>query len=522
MSGVIEAIEVVDVRDIEPMPVRIRKMDDAERRLLVLSIKELGYVEPIQVCRYTIETDIVKRPPPFYLIVNGQHRFDVLVKDMGVDKVSVVVLGENWDKVKYWSEAVRLNNIRGEFDVEKLAERIRELRSKIPDWNVIREKLAFTPRDKIFKDALKLLSGINPKVANELREKAKSGSVSIEDISKILGSGLSSGSLENKLIFVSGGDGVVLNIDGGLVKRFKKVVSELGDDFTDYFHGFVEYLESESKWLSGIKVIGVYAGGKANLAQKHLELIPPHNCYVEVFGGMATLLFNKKPSKVEVYNDIWGEVVNFFRVLRDEEKWKILQEKLFLTPYSREEFEFCRDSPDDGIDDIERARRFYVKMMQSFGGKMGTFGCGSSANKPRQFFNKVGRFGFFHERLTNVLIENLDFEELIRKYDAPDTFFYCDPPYMENKAGVDFLRMELEDHKRLVDVLLSIRGKALLCGYDNDVYRVLEDNGWRKLEIVMPTSLTYSKQTGGVRKLRSEYVWLNYEVDGVGRDKRSS
>ena len=72
MSGVIETIEVVDVRDIEPMPVRIRKMDDAERQLLVLSIKELGYVEPIQVCRYTIETDIVKRAPPFYLIVNFQ------------------------------------------------------------------------------------------------------------------------------------------------------------------------------------------------------------------------------------------------------------------------------------------------------------------------------------------------------------------------------------------------------------------------------------------------------------------
>jgi len=521
MSGVIETIEIVDVKDIEPMPVRIRKMDDAERRLLGLSIKELGYVEPIQVCRYTVETDIVKRSPPFYLIVNGQHRFDVLVRDIGVDKVSVVVLGENWDKVKYWSEAVRLNNIRGEFDVEKLAERIRELRSKIPDWNIIRERLAFTPRDKIFKDALKLLSGINPKAASELREKAKSGGVSIEDISAILGSGLSSGNLENKLIFVSGGDGVVLNIDGGLVKRFKKVVSELGNDFSDYFYGFVEYLESECRWLSGVKALGVYAGGKAHLVQKHLELIPPHKCYVEVFGGMATLLFNKKPSKVEVYNDIWGEVVNFFRVLRDDEKWKILQEKLLLTPYSREEFEFCRDSPSEGIDDIERARRFYVKMRQSFGGKMGTFGCGPRRN-PKSFFNMIERFWFFHKRLANVYIESLDFEEVIRKYDTPDTFFYCDPPYIGNKTGVSFLDMSLEDHKRLVDVLLSIQGKVLLCGYDNDVYKVLEDNGWRKLEIIIPTSLTNSKQTAGIRMLRSEYVWFNYEVDGVGGDKRSS
>jgi DNA adenine methylase len=305
------------------------------------------------------------------------------------------------------------------------------------------------------------------------------------------------------------------------VKRFKKVVSELGGDFTEYFHGFVEYLESECRWLSSIKTISAYAGGKVYLAQKHLELIPPHKCYVEVFGGMATLLFNKKPSEVEVYNDIWGEVVNFFRVLRDEGKWKILQEKLLLTPYSREEFEFCRDSPDDGIDDIEKARRFYVKIRQSFGGKAETFGCGPLGHHPRAFFNNVERFGFFHKRLANVYIESLDFEEVIKRYDSPDTFFYCDPPYMENKAGVDFLDMSLEDHKRLVDVLLSIRGKALLCGYDNDVYKVLEDNGWRKLEIVIPTFLTNSKQTGGVRNLRSEYVWLNYGVDGVGGDKRS-
>jgi DNA adenine methylase len=330
---------------------------------------------------------------------------------------------------------------------------------------------------------------------------------------------LSSGSLENKLIFVSGGDGVVLNIDGGLVKRLKKVVSELGGDFTEYFHGFVEYLEAECRWLSGIKVVGRYAGGKAHLAQKHLELIPPHKCYVEVFGGMATLLFNKKPAKVEVYNDIWGEVVNFFRVLRDDEKWKILQEKLLLTPYSREEFEFCKFSSSGDIDDVERARRFYVKIRQSFGGKMGSFGYGPLRNHSKDWFRTVERFGFFHKRLANVYIERLDFEELIRKYDTSDTFFYCDPPYMENKAGVGYLSMGLEDHRRLVDVLLSIRGKALLCGYDNDVYRVLENNGWRKLEIVIPTNFTNPKQTGGVRKLRSEYVWLNYEVDGVGGDK---
>ena len=85
-----------------------------------------------------------------------------------------------------------------------------------------------------------------------------------------------------------------------------------------------------------VRAVFRFPGGKFFLVKKLLPLIPPHEVYVEVFGGAANLLFNKPPSKVEVYNDINSELVNFFRVLRDDVKWKILQEKLLLTPYSRE------------------------------------------------------------------------------------------------------------------------------------------------------------------------------------------
>jgi DNA adenine methylase len=122
-----------------------------------------------------------------------------------------------------------------------------------------------------------------------------------------------------------------------------------------------------------------FPGGKFYLIKKLLPLIPPHEVYVEVFGGAAALLFNKPPSKVEVYNDINSELVNFFHVLRDDVRWKILQEKLLLTPYSREEFELaCRE--ESGVDDVERARRFYVRIQQSFSGKGETFGYGLLKN----------------------------------------------------------------------------------------------------------------------------------------------
>jgi hypothetical protein len=202
MSGIIETIEVVDVKDIEPMPVRIRKMKPEEKALLYRSILELGYVEPIQVCKYTAPTDLVDRAPPFYLIVNGQHRFDVLAGELKVDKVTVVILGENWSREKYWSEAIRLNNIHGDYDIIRLAEKIKEVQAQIPDWGMLRERLGFTPTDAIFEKVLRIVHGMNKENAKKLKEKIEKGEVSIEDLTKILRETLS-GLSSRKLIVLS-------------------------------------------------------------------------------------------------------------------------------------------------------------------------------------------------------------------------------------------------------------------------------------------------------------------------------
>jgi len=259
-----------------------------------------------------------------------------------------------------------------------------------------------------------------------------------------------------------------------------------------------------------VRAVFRFPGGKFFLIKKLLPLIPPHEVYVEVFGGAANLLFNKPPSKVEVYNDINSELVNFFRVLRDDVKWKILQEKLLLTPYSREEFELaCRE--ESGLDDIERARRFYVRIQQSFSGKGETFGYGLSTSKASTYFHKLYGFAEFHARIKNMIIENDDFEKIIKRYDSLVTFFFLDPPYLGNLVKGEFLNMSEDDHRRLVEVLLQIEGKALLCGYRNEIYEKLEKAGWFVKRFRLPTFMPRPDQTSGKRRYRFEYVWMNYK-----------
>jgi DNA adenine methylase len=245
-----------------------------------------------------------------------------------------------------------------------------------------------------------------------------------------------------------------------------------------------------------------------------LSLIPPHEVYVEVFGGAANLLFAKEPSKVEVYNDINSELVNFFRVLRDDEKWQKLQEQLLLTPYSREEFNLALQ-PAEGLDDIERARRFFVRIQMSFGGKGETFGYSRSPlNKnPLYYFNKIANFELFHQRIRMVIIENSDFEDVFKRYDTPNTFFFCDPPYIEHKVKSRTLNlvMPLEDHMRLIRTVLQAKGKVLLLGCPHPVYEELELRGWQVRRIRVTVHMPKPDQTGGKRLYRDRYVWMNYE-----------
>jgi len=228
-------------------------------------------------------------------------------------------------------------------------------------------------------------------------------------------------------------------------------------------------------------------GGKGRMIGKLLKLIPKHHIFVEVFGGGAQLLFAKPPSPVEVYNDIDSALTNFFRVLRDPEKFQRFHRLVSLTPYSREEYYFCRDTWEQCEDDVERAYRWFVVAKMSFSGRFGAgwcFNLNASSRGMSKFcsgwLSTIEMLPQIHARIMRVQIERKDFRELIPLYDTPETLFYIDPPYISEtrKAGGYKHEMSMDDHKELVDILLKVKGMVMLSGYRHPVYEPLEQSGW--------------------------------------------
>ncbi len=256
---------------------------------------------------------------------------------------------------------------------------------------------------------------------------------------------------------------------------------------------------------------------------KHLLPLPEHHTYVEVFGGAATLLFAMEPSPVEVYNDIDGGLVNFFRVLQDKygfaDDGDLLHDLLMMTPHSREEYLFCRKHwNDEGIDEVEKARRFFVVMHQSFSGgttagwrfcKTDTSSGMSAATN--RWLSAIDRLPEAIQRLRRVQIDGEDFTKIINRYDKPETLFYLDPPYIHServdKKSYDN-EMDNLAHQALVDALLPIEGMAILSGYEHEIYQPLADAGWRKRRISRANMAARVKK-GGNRAKVEECVWFS-------------
>ena len=225
------------------------------------------------------------------------------------------------------------------------------------------------------------------------------------------------------------------------------------------------------------------------MVAKLLPLFPSHYTYVEPFGGGASLLFAKAPSPVEVYNDLDGGLVNFFRVLRDPRKFKQFYRLAQLTPYAREEYNSCRETWQDCADDAERAYRWFVVARMSFSGLFGVSWSSAVTTSRRGmastcslWLSCIEGLPQVAERLLRVQIEQADFRVILDRYDTPETLFYCDPPYVhDTRKGKRYAHeMTLDDHADLVTLLLGIQGKAILSGYAHPVYQPLEKAGWQR------------------------------------------
>jgi DNA adenine methylase len=283
-----------------------------------------------------------------------------------------------------------------------------------------------------------------------------------------------------------------------------------------FFKAVLEEVGIPSSRKNKKKIAFGWYGGKYSHLSWLLPLLPQANHYCEPFGGSAAVLINRDPSPVETYNDIDGEVVNFFRVLRDQRDELI--EAIGLTPFSREEFVIAIQEPVDGLSNLERARRFYVRARQARTGLAQTASPGRWAacrnTSRRGMGGAVSRWlGSSQDlveiaaRLIRVQIDHRPAVDVIRAYDSPDTLFYCDPPYPhESRGDSKAYRFEMNDNEHicLARLLHEVEGRVAISGYRCDLMNDLYGD-WRRIDA--DPSLCHS-----VKGERQESLWINYEL----------
>jgi DNA adenine methylase len=255
-----------------------------------------------------------------------------------------------------------------------------------------------------------------------------------------------------------------------------------------------------------------YYGGKQQLAEKILDLIPPHKVYVEPFIGGAAVFFAKTASEVEIINDINSEVVNFYEVLQRD--FPALQSEISISLHSRKLHRnawVIYENP-DMFSRVKRAWAFWTLANMSFGSMLnGGFGydtCGTTSGKitaKRDAFTEQLAI-----RLQNVQIECCDALKIIRSRDTPDIFFYCDPPYPDTDQG-HYDGFSSDDFRALLEALSKIEGKFLLSSFRHDHLREFKEKcGWSQFEIKMMKSIT--AQTGHTGT-KIEVLTANYHID---------
>lgn len=257
-------------------------------------------------------------------------------------------------------------------------------------------------------------------------------------------------------------------------------------------------------------------GGKFSHLDWLLPLLPKCHHYCEPFAGSASVLINREPSPVETYNDLDGEVVNFFRVCRDS--GEELTKAIALSPFSREEFAIaCTLDPE--VPALERARRFYVRARQVRIGlaQNATLGrWGNCKNTSRagmsgiisRFLGGVEQMPDIAMRLLRVQIENRPAIDVINLYDDKKTLFYCDPPYVHGTRGDSnayAFEMTDEQHKELAATLNAVKGKVAISNYGCELMdRLYSAPKWRKFQ-------TEEKTNHATKGQRVEVLWTNYD-----------
>ncbi len=251
------------------------------------------------------------------------------------------------------------------------------------------------------------------------------------------------------------------------------------------------------------------------LAPWIISHFPEHRVYVEPFAGAASVLLRKQRAYAEVYNDLSGDVVNIFKVLRDPRSAMELERLIRLTPFARSEFEACTFlNIEAETDPVERARMAVFRACAGFGGvaTLGHATTGFRVSSTRSGTTPAHDWGSypglikgFTERLRGVVIENRPAGDVIAAHDTPETLHYIDPPYVQStrnmKSGAHAYRHEMTeaDHVELADLLNKVQGMVVLSGYRCDLYDELFST-WERRDV---------KANSNLHGSRTESIWLN-------------
>lgn len=271
-----------------------------------------------------------------------------------------------------------------------------------------------------------------------------------------------------------------------------------------------------------------YYGSKQRLAGKILEFMPPHSCWVELFGGALALTLAKEPAQIEIVNDLDDNVVNALRQMRDN--GDKLAELIELTPYARSELKNARHL-NGNESELERARKFLVQAMMSvngvIAGKRGGFSVSDTyARQDREarvnrWYNYPERVKSVSERLRGIRIENKDGLELLIQYsNKPATLVYVDPPYLADRGhGYSVEASDQRFHERLLSQALLCKCMVMISGYESNAYvRLLETRGgWHRVELGASTQTTNGDRLG-----RQELLWMNKPAELAWRSGKPS
>lgn len=271
-----------------------------------------------------------------------------------------------------------------------------------------------------------------------------------------------------------------------------------------------------------------YPGSKAEQLDLILPHLPYRNGYGEPFGGSGVVLLNRRPSKLEVFNDRYSGVTCFFRVVRDKSRLNEFLERVYCTLHSREEFIWCKDTWKNCEDELERAARWYYTIRFAVNSKpTSTFG--RSLDSKVRFADRLHKslplFLPLSERLQTVQIENLDWRQMLKDYDREDFVWYLDPTYLGTTRGTYEFELSRDEHVELCERAQHLKGFVAISSYDNPETREIYNkynwdfiHKWERSTTALTQAfnqenglLNYQGDTSRIKAKVTECLWVRHD-----------